>query len=169
VVLVSGSRFACCRSRRTRGPPGQMSSCRAIDWMGFAAKTPARSLLAAVLPAMGVRRRVGSRETANPVGTVATIFVLSPSLIWGIRWSRDASSERESDAAREARTALNWRRRLSGKGHDAGIRRRASESGRRSGVTTVSSPSPSSEALHPDACADESCFVPDGRGATPWS
>jgi len=134
-----------------------MSSCRAIDWMGFAAKTPARSLLAAVLPAMGVRRRVGSRETANPVGTVATIFVLSPSLIWGIRWSRDASSERESDAAREARTALNWRRRLSGKGHDAGIRRRASESGRRSGVTTVSSPSPSSEALHPDACADESC------------
>ena len=44
-----------------------------------------------------------------------------------------------------------------------------SESGRRSGVTTVSSPSPSSEALHPDACADESCFVHDGRGATPRS
>jgi hypothetical protein len=169
VVLVSGSRFACCRSRRTRGPPGQASSYRAIDGWGLYARTPARSLLELVLPTMGARVQVGSRESANPVGTVATIFVLSPRLYWGIRWSRDASSERKSDAAREARTALNWRRRLSGKGHDAGIRRRASESGRRSGVTTVSSLSPSSEALHPDACADESCFVPDGRGATPWS
>ena len=85
-------------------------------------------------------------------------FSFSPQALSGeIRWSRDASSERKSDAAREARTALNWRRRLSGKGHDAGIRRRASESGRRSGVTPVSSLSPSSEALHPDACADESC------------
>jgi len=40
-------------------------------------ETPARSLLSA-LPALGGRLRVGSRETANPVGTVATGCRSSP-------------------------------------------------------------------------------------------
>jgi len=116
-----------CRSRRTRGPTGQKISSQAIGWRSDAAETPARSLLARSPSPGGKVVRVGSRESANPVGTVAKFVVLSPRLNRGIRWSREAGSERHSDAAREARVALHWRRGLSGKGHDAGIRRRASE------------------------------------------
>ena len=60
----------------------------------------------------------------------------------GERWKRADASEPLSDAAREAGVALNWRPRLLGKGHDAGIRRRESEFGRHGGVTPESTCSP---------------------------
>jgi len=101
----------------------------AIRLAGLFAETPMRSLL--VLAARpGGERLVGSCESANPVGTVAKVVVLSPRFYRGTRWSWDASSERRSDAARGIYAGLNCRQEFLGKGHDAGIRRRGSELGR---------------------------------------
>jgi len=62
------------------------------------------------------------------------LSIFSPSCTGDDGGVNDAS-ERRSDAARGIRVALNWRQRFLGKGHDAGIRRRDSESGRNRGMT----------------------------------
>jgi hypothetical protein len=97
---------------------GECFSVEALD-ASSARETPMRSLFRP-LAHRPWKNGVGSRESANPVGTVARI-PFSPQSIGDDGGDVGLRMVIRSD--QRSCVALNWRRRLLGKGHDAGIRR----------------------------------------------